>query len=97
MLLRNLMYFFRLMQKEVLSIIIGTYSKSMILASYWTAMFDRFHLPLALASIGWRNLQIVRQRQKEIINGKELHPLLMRHYLESIHLNQIFKSLLASL
>jgi hypothetical protein len=57
----------------------------MFLASYWTAMFDRFHLPLAFAAIGWRNLQIVRQRQREIINGKELHPLLTRHYPESIH------------
>jgi hypothetical protein len=42
-----------------------------VLASYWTAVFDSFFLPLALLiPIGWRNLQIVRQRQKKMTNAE---------------------------
>ena len=47
----QLIYFFRLMRNRLAENVSGSYFTNVsFLALYWTAMFDRFYLPLALAS-----------------------------------------------
>jgi hypothetical protein len=64
-------YFSRLMRVYVGLIMLAacTYSNQGFLASYWSGGFGRFLRLSGLAShIGWRIVQILRQRRRKTIN-----------------------------